>query len=183
VIPRIVSYLALTRHQIEVTWNDRQFVLPRHVANKISQGASRNITIHNVSPVITAESIREDLEHIHNLVVIDTKFENGNAYISLNSVHNSLFARTCMRSRLKFKGMLIDWYPDECGRPLPQITHIPKKENVQLAKKLNPMANRFQLLNLDGTENGSDDGEEALTQTNLTSIGLNASWADTSITA
>jgi hypothetical protein len=87
-----------------------------------------------------------------------------------------------MRSRLKYKGMLIDWYPDECARPLPQTTYVSKKENTAPpVKNLNPMANRFQLLNMDGTEDGSEDGEEELTQTSLTSMGLNTSWADTSI--
>ncbi len=87
-----------------------------------------------------------------------------------------------MRSRLKFKGMIINWYQDECARPLPQIAYVPKKENTaQPVKKLNPMANRFQLLNIDGTEDGSEEGEEDVTQTSYTSIGLNTSWADTSI--
>jgi hypothetical protein len=179
--PVYLSDTFLTQSQIEVAWNDRQFILPHHVAQKIRLGATRNITVHNVTPAVTADSLREDLDHIHNLVVVNTKFEHGNAYISLNSIHNSLFARTCMRSRLKFKGMLIDWYPDECARPLPRIAYVPKKENVQPVKKLNPMANRFQLLNMDGTEDGSEDEEEELTETSYTSVGLKNSWTDRSI--
>ena len=76
--------------------------------------------------------------------------------------------------------MLIDWYPDECARPIPQVAYAPKKEIPQPLKKLNPMANRFQLLNIDGAEESTDD-EADMTQTTITSVGLNTSWADTSI--
>ena len=112
--------------------------------------------IRSVSPQITAESIRDDLDHIHNLVVIETMFANGNACVSLNSVHNSLFARTCMRSRGKYKGMQIEYYTDECAAPLPVMANLPKKENVPVVSvmKLNPMANRFQALNIDESEDG-----------------------------
>jgi len=85
--------------QIDIRWNDRQFILPGHVANKIAVGATRNLVIHNRSPRHTEEAIREDLEHIHNLVVIKVTFNGPDAHISTNSVHNAMFARTCMMSR------------------------------------------------------------------------------------
>jgi hypothetical protein len=85
--------------QVEIRWNDRQFILPGHVANKIAIGATRNLVIQNLSPKHTEEMIRDDLEHIHNLVVIKVGFSGQNAYISTNSVHNAMFARTCMMSR------------------------------------------------------------------------------------
>ena len=75
------------------------FVLPGHVANKIAIGATRNLVIHNRSPKHTEEAIRDDLEHIHNLVVIKISVSGDNVYISTNSVHNAMFARTCMMSR------------------------------------------------------------------------------------
>ena len=66
-----------------------------------------------------------------------------------------------MMSRAVYKGMRIEWYADECAQPLPKIQHTPKKENVpQPAKKLNPMINRFEMLNMDGTEDGEDDGSD-----------------------
>ncbi|MCJ1379838.1 hypothetical protein MMC17_002941 [Xylographa soralifera] len=145
----------------ELSWNDRQFILPGHVAGKIHAGASRNLIVRGVHPNITAERIREDLDHIHNLIVIDIHFHQGNAFISLNSVHNSLFARTCMMSRGAYKTARIEWYPDECAQPLPKIQHFTKRENVAPpVKNLNPMVNRFQMLNMDGTEDGSEEDDE-----------------------
>lgn len=85
--------------RVEIRWNDRQFILPGHVANKIAIGATRNLVIINKNAKHTEEAIREDLEHIHNLVVIKVRFSGQNAYISTNSVHNAMFARTCMMSR------------------------------------------------------------------------------------
>jgi hypothetical protein len=85
--------------QVEIRWNDRQFILPGHVANKIAIGATRNLVIQNRNPKHTEEMIRNDLEHIHNLIVIRVGFGDQNIYISTNSVHNAMFARTCMMSR------------------------------------------------------------------------------------
>ena len=121
--------------------------------------------IRGAHPNITADRLRADLDHIHNLVIVDISFHNGDAYVSLNSVHNCLFARTCMISRIVYKGMKIDWSPDECAQPLPKTQHAPKKENNQLLTKKNPpINNRFQMLDIDGTEDGSqDDQDEDLT--------------------
>lgn len=127
-------------------------------------GATRNVIIRSVHPSITEERIREHLDHIHNIVVISVSFENGDAYISLNSINNSLFARTCMMSRLTYKGMKIEWYPDECSRPLPRVQYGPKKENLAppQPKKFTSAMNRFQMLNMDndGTEDGSEETDE-----------------------
>lgn len=65
-----------------------------------------------------------------------------------------------MMSRLPYKGMKIEYYPDECAEPLPKIQHIPRERQPTPAKKLNPVANRFQMLNLDGAEDSSDDEAE-----------------------
>jgi hypothetical protein len=134
-------------------------VLPGHVANKIGTGATRNFVIRSCHPKHTEDSIREDLDHIHNLVVIKVDFENRDCYISTNSVHNAMFARTCMMSRLKYKGSKIEWAADECAQPLdrPQTRYVPK-ENVPPKRGLNPMANRFQLLDLD--EDEEEDGNK-----------------------
>lgn len=69
-----------------------------------------------------------------------------------------------MMSRGTYKGMRIEWYPDECAQPLPKTQYIPKKENASLpATKLNPMVNRFQMLNMDGSEDGLESDEDELT--------------------
>ena len=118
------------------------------------------MVLRGVHPDITEDRIREDLEHIHNLVIVDLMFNNQEALVSLNSVHNALFARTCLMSRAKYKGLKIDFYPDECAQPLPVIQRTPKTTNAKPAlKEKNSMVNRFQLLNMDGTEDGSSSDE------------------------
>lgn len=147
--------------QVEFSWNDRQFILPAHVAGKIESGATRNLIVRNRNRLMTAERIREDLEHIHNLVVIDITFKQGDAIISLNSVHNALFARTCMMSRATYKGSRIEWSADECSQDLPKTPPQPRKANPPApAKKANHMINRFHMLNMDGTEDGSEESSE-----------------------
>lgn len=137
--------------------------MPGHVASKIRIGATRNLIIRNVKQNITDERLREDLDHIHNLVIISISFVDGDVYLSLNSIHNALFARTCMMSRAMYRGMKIDWYPDECALPLPKTETIARKEMAAAPKlKPSPMVNRFQMLNMDdgATEDGSSFGDE-----------------------
>lgn len=174
--------------QLDFVWNDRQFVLPGHVANKIGIGATRNLIIRNVHPNITEERLRDDLDHIHNLVVVDISFQNGDAYLQLNSIHNSLFARTCMMSRASYKGMRIEWYPDECSQPLPKVQYIPKKENLAPPpKKANNMMNRFQMLNMDGdgTEDGSEEENEPNVLSDMSAMHVNhpSPWNTPTVTA
>lgn len=158
--------------QVEASWNDRQFYLPPYVRNKIHAGATRNIIINNVTPNITEALIRRDLAHIHNLVIVSVRFGQGNAYISTNSVHNALFARSCMISRLTYKGTRIAFFADECDQPLlravPPVppASLSTKSNAGkgLAKTRDARANRFQLLSLDEVGDGSceDDGLNGL---------------------
>lgn len=63
-------------------------------------GASRNLVIRGCDKRLTEDTIREDLDHIHNLVVVKVEFIGGNCHINLNSVHNAVYARQCMMSRL-----------------------------------------------------------------------------------
>ncbi|KAL8849009.1 MAG: hypothetical protein Q9221_005970 [Calogaya cf. arnoldii] len=148
--------------KLSFEWSERQFYMPGHVASKIRIGATRNLIIRNVKPTITEERLREDLDHIHNLVIISISFSDGNVYLSLNSIHNGLFARTCMMSRSMYRGMKIDWYPDECALPIPKMEHMARKEMAPAPKpKPNSMVNRFQMLNMDedATEDGSSFGD------------------------
>ncbi|EOO04426.1 putative rna recognition motif containing protein [Phaeoacremonium minimum UCRPA7] len=148
--------LYIKNKRVEIRWSDRQFILPGHVASKIGIGATRNFVIRRCDPRITEESIRDDLEHIHNLVVIKVEFIGSSCFISTNSVHNAMFARTCMMSRGKYKGLKIDWELDECAQALDRmpVPVKPRKEIVPQKKTNNRMANRFHLLNLD---NDDDD--------------------------
>jgi hypothetical protein len=116
----------LRTKRLEFRWNDRQFRLPTHVANKISLGATRNLVIRGGATSgrgIDEQRVRDDLEHIDKLVVISVRIEprTGDIYVSTNSVHNALFARTCMMSRALYKGLKIEHYPDECAVPVPKI--------------------------------------------------------------
>ena len=136
--------------------------LNRMLIPYLPSGATRNLIVRGIHPSITEERIREDLDHIHNLVVISISFKLGDAYISLNSINNALFARTCMMSRATYKGMKIEWYSDECSQPLPKMQH-PRKKVKQAApqpKKFVSAMNRFQMLNTDGTENDSEETDE-----------------------
>lgn len=70
----------LTNGQIEVKWADRQYRLNDHIAQKIAHGATRNLVIHSaVDKGLTEQRIREDMDHIHNLVIIDVTFRSGSA--------------------------------------------------------------------------------------------------------
>ncbi|KAK8076370.1 RNA recognition motif containing protein [Apiospora phragmitis] len=152
--------LYINNKRVFIKWAERHFHLAGHVAHKIVQGATRNMVIRRVDPTHTEDSVRDDLEHIHNLVVIKIEFLGGSCYIKTNSVHNAMFARTCMMSRAKYKGSKIDWDLDECAQPLrveqkppappkPQRNPSPKKPAVSI--------NRFATLRLDDEDDESDD--------------------------
>ena len=147
---------------------------------QLSKGASRNLVIRGVHPNLTESRIRDDMEHIHNLIIISIIYGGGNAYISTNSVQKATFARTCMKSRVPYNSMRIEYYPDECSQPLPKIPIYPRKETPQKTKALNPMANRFQMLSCDETEDESDGQDEL---TSCTSVRGRNSWATASVAA
>ncbi|KAF2473498.1 uncharacterized protein BDR25DRAFT_283070 [Lindgomyces ingoldianus] len=146
--------------RLEFRWNDRQFHVPSHVSNKIANGATRNLVVRGAAGKHTATQIRDHLDHIHNLVVVDISFRNGDAFISTNSIHNALFARTCMMSRTIYKGLRIDWYPDECAAPLPKPSlrvHTP----AQAPSRPAPVTNRYTLLDFEGNDLDSDEEDES----------------------
>ncbi|CAN8097277.1 unnamed protein product [Discula destructiva] len=148
--------LYIRQKRVDVRWNDRQFILPGHVASKIATGATRNLVIRRCEPHLTEAVLRDDLEHIHNLIVVKVEFMNGSCYVKTNSVHNAMFARTCMMSRLKYKHNKIDWDVDECAQPIEQPVMVkPHKQAAATKQRSVNMTNRFQLLNLDKDEEGS----------------------------
>ncbi|OQO10813.1 hypothetical protein B0A48_04113 [Cryoendolithus antarcticus] len=149
--------------RIEVRWAERQFRLNSHIATKImTNNASRNLLIRSAADKgHTESSIRADMDHIHNLIIISITFRGPDAHVSTNSVHNSLYARTCMMSRVAYRGCRIEFVVDECDVPLP--VHVKRVEPVrkETGKGKVMMANRFGLLNMDGTEADSDEENRA----------------------
>lgn len=119
-------------------------------------------------PSITEDLIRKDLDHIHNLLVISVTFKNGHVYIATNSVHNALFARSCMMSRRTYKGLKIGFSPDECARPLATIPMLPKTMSKTMPNKsIHPSPNkptsrpnRFHVLSFGGSEGEPEDEAE-----------------------
>ena len=91
----------------------------KHIQAKVASGATRNLVVRGGAVRLSEDDVRDHLEHIHNLAVLDVTFQNGDVYISTNSIHNALNARTCMLSRSQYRGLKIEWYADECAAPLP----------------------------------------------------------------
>ncbi|PSS03778.1 hypothetical protein BD289DRAFT_457651 [Coniella lustricola] len=120
--------LYIKHKRVEVHWSDCHSILPNHVANKLRIGATRNLIIRRHDPRLTEAIIKEDMEHIHNLVVIKVEFLAGACYIKTNFVHNAMFARTCMNE---------------------------SSNGTRQGASANAMANRFDLLNIG--EDDSDD--------------------------
>ncbi|KAI1640221.1 hypothetical protein F4809DRAFT_591962 [Biscogniauxia mediterranea] len=155
--------------RILVRWADRHFHLAGHIAGKIVAGATRNLILRRCDPRHTEESIRDDLEHIHNLVVIKVDFIGSSCFIKTNSVHNAIFAQSCMMSRAKYKGSKIDWDVDECSQPLETIQKPiqkttpktpqtpPKPQHALPAKKTIDLRNRFDTLRIDDEDDEVDD--------------------------
>lgn len=95
-----------------------------------------------------------------------------------------------MMSRLTYKGSKIEWSPDECSLPLPKQPLPPKKENApQPVLKANTGSNRFQMLNMDETEDSSDsnseDADKEALQNALSSMKINhrSPWNPTTVAA
>jgi hypothetical protein len=163
--------------QLEFRWNDRQFHVPPHVSSKIANGATRNLVVRGAVGKLTADQIRDHLDHIHNLVVVDIKFRAGDAWISTNSVHNALFARTCMMSRTAYKGLKIEWYPDECAAPIPKPVSKVWTPAYGAPQKPVPIANRYTLLNPEGSDTESDEDDDSYF---TNGIQVN-NWADATV--
>lgn len=116
--------------------------------------------ICGINPNITEALIREQLDHIHNLVVLSVRFYQRNAYISTNSIHNAMYARSCLMSRSIYKGMKICYYHDECARPIHGNLQRTTEQPTRRSENSDHSANRYQVLAVDGSdelENYSDD--------------------------
>ncbi|KAI0104185.1 hypothetical protein GGR51DRAFT_522743 [Nemania sp. FL0031] len=147
--------------RVFIKWADRHFILPGHVASKIATGATRNLIIRRCGAHHTEDSVREDLEHIHNLIVLKVEFVGGSCYIKTNSVHNAMFARTCMMSRAKYKGSKIEWDVDECDHPFEIVEKVSAKPLPPRGPSTKPTVtgtrNRFDMLRVDDDDNNDSD--------------------------
>jgi hypothetical protein len=152
--------------------------VPGHVSNKIASGATRNLVVRGVAGKLTGAQIRDHLDHIHNLVVVDISFRNGDAYISTNSIHNALFARTCMMSRNAYKGLRVEYYPDDCAAPLPRPAvkrYTPTSTGAQRSK---PITNVYSILDTGSDEASDSDDESYVTE----GVCINHhNWADAAV--
>ncbi|CAF3508386.1 unnamed protein product [Fusarium graminearum] len=177
-----VAFLDYTRtcglyfkdRKIHAKWSDYQYVVKGQVAYHAARGASRNFVIRKRDPNTTAQSLREDLDHIHNLHVIDIEFNKDNCFVSTSSINSAIFARNCLLSRSEYKNSRIEWIADECAQPLDTLPCDAKapilcvKEDSSAApahpSRKNLMGNRFQLLDLSDTDtsNGDDSSDESL---------------------
>jgi hypothetical protein len=148
--------------------------VPGHVSNKIANGATRNLVVRGAAGrQISTDDIRDHLDHIHNLVVVDANMKNGDAYISTNSVHNALFARTCMMSRTAYKGLRIDWYPDECAAPLPRATSKVSPAAIVVPTKKMTLSNRYTVLDPESGDSASDEASES-----FMASGVKVNWTE-----
>ncbi|KAF2167253.1 hypothetical protein M409DRAFT_54435 [Zasmidium cellare ATCC 36951] len=143
--------------RVEVRWAERQFRLNNHINNKVANGASRNLLIRNAADKgMTEDRIRDDMEHIHNLIIIDVTFQGRHAYVSTTSIHTALFARTCMMSRSAYRGCKVEFYQDECDTPLPFRAPVPRGVPQEPAKKPMSLANRFDMLDTNSDASSTD---------------------------
>ncbi|KAL6913188.1 hypothetical protein FSHL1_010871 [Fusarium sambucinum] len=166
--------LYLKDRKIHAKWSDYQYVVRGQVAYHVARGATRNFVIRKRDPNTTAQGLREDLDHIHNLYVIDIEFNKANCFVSTSSVNSAIFARNCLLSRSEYKNSRIEWVADECGQPLETLPSDAKapvlcvKEDSSAApthpSRKNLMGNRFQLLDLSDTDtsHGDDSSDGSL---------------------
>ncbi|GFP59305.1 negative regulator of differentiation 1 [Trichoderma asperellum] len=142
--------LFLKNKKIGIRWSQRYQTIPGHHANRIAKGATRNIVLRKCGPNHTEASVREDLEHIHNLQVVNVEFRGGDCHIGTNSVASAMYARTCMTSRLKYKTSRIEWDVDECAQPLNEMPSTPHQcapsSAVPQRQARVTTPNRFQVL-------------------------------------
>ncbi|KAJ4993086.1 hypothetical protein SVAN01_01438 [Stagonosporopsis vannaccii] len=164
--------------RLDFRWADRQFSVSPRVADKIAGGASRNLIVRGVAGRVSAEQIRDHLDHIHNLVVVDVYFKNRNAHISINSIHNALSARACMMSRTIYRGTRIDWDLDECAASLPQPGMKVRPSVIRIHPTPLPVTNTFALLDT-ASEIDSDSQSDSYKPAGIR-LG-HSSWANSAI--
>ena len=126
------------------------------MANRITcSGLTRNLVIRSAREEWSAKDIRDDLDHIHQLQIVDLFFRNGNVYISLNSIQHALTAKSCMNSRLKYRKTKIACWPDDCAQPLPLLFKQPRPPAPLPPPR--GFENRFEVLYQETEETNSSE--------------------------
>lgn len=82
-----------------------------------------------------------------------------------------------MMSRTAYKGLRIEWYPDECATPLPKPALRVHTSAQAIPVKAVPITNRYTLLDIDDADVDSDEEEEYMTS----GIPVNENWADAAL--
>jgi len=153
-------FRSLTVRQIEVKWAEHQFRVHHYIIDKMAHGATRNLLIRNAANNgLNEQRIRNDMEHISNLVIIEVRWRGADACVHTNSVGLAITARACMISRNAYKGC-VEFLADECDVPLPQRVvqkTMPPAVEVKQNFGRTALPNRFGLLNTEGTEADSDE--------------------------
>ncbi|KAJ8607778.1 hypothetical protein MRB53_040074 [Persea americana] len=142
------EFLAWSKHS--------QYQLHQHISKKIEMGATRSIVIRGATKKgLTEEQIRLDMEHIHQLEIVEILFTNGDAYVHTNSVAGAMYARTCMLSRSAYRGCGLEYAEDTCNVPIPLLTtreRTTSSKEKKLTKKDSVLCNRFSMLALDNSD-------------------------------
>ncbi|KAF2016112.1 hypothetical protein BU24DRAFT_194059 [Aaosphaeria arxii CBS 175.79] len=152
--------------RLEFCWNHHQFNLPPYVAYNIARGATRNILVRDAARRnLTADQIRDHLDHIHELKVVDITFKDGDVLISTNSVHNAISARACLMSRTVYKGLRLEWHADQCAASLPPARYITRTKPIMRPQpaQTSPMTNPYTMLCMDDADSvsGGDDNDSS----------------------
>ncbi|KAI5815576.1 hypothetical protein BZA77DRAFT_74341 [Pyronema omphalodes] len=152
--------------RVEIRYREpsRQFTILRNVLRQIqNDGASRVLRLRKVSPSITDQRLRDDLDHIANLRIEKLIRTSPSEIIcNLNSVCAALFARTCLRSRAAYKGCKIEFGIDDCAQPLPDQggNYYGKQEKYRRVSEDIRGRNRFDVFS--GDMAFAEDGGEEL---------------------
>lgn len=132
-------------------------MLSPYVGRKIAAGASRNLVLRNAAHIVKVADIRHHMEHIHKFDIIDIQVRGRDVFVYTNSVHNALFARTCMISRKPYKGLSIQFFPDECTAPLPTVQRFSATRPLSQPVKKQASGNLFQMLSLDSNDSDEEN--------------------------
>lgn len=89
--------------------------------------ASRNLVIRYPKFELTADVVKEDLDHIHQLEVIEVKVEKGHFWLQLNSIQHAITAKNCLLSQLRYQGSRIEYFADQCSEQLPSPKVIQRR--------------------------------------------------------
>ncbi|KAI9673423.1 MAG: hypothetical protein M1817_002885 [Caeruleum heppii] len=171
--------LSIRSNKVDVRWNERQPRISGHILDKARKGATRNIMLHNVTKEVTEQQIRQDLEHIDGLVIVDVSFRFRNVYVALNSIMASFFARICMESRSLYKTTGPVYCADECAQPLPLVPQgLSKDQGTLSVQRSTPSTNRFYILSQESADDGSQNLGTDQDSVDISAPTSSLSWAD-----